>query len=337
MSLVGKVSDSVTKTNKFLGAEVGRGKKELIRRAARVAKTGKDTSIPVDDLLQVLKVRGQDLGVIDINGRLATSAPNPNDKLLIKRLFEQLGGSIDSKTKMLSISKGQTITPKQALIVTQQFGQKFEKASPQVQSIFTDALSGSDKFETVGLRGKISQLAKDLRLDGFAAANENFSKFARLKGQLKQLDASKPARIESFINRLENIGSWNMQTLSELDDLTKKHVGKTFIDDISKWNAAQDFANAKPSPLRMAFLFGLLGGVTGFDSTGDKFLTTAGTLALGSPTGAKYLLRGAEKLGAGRQIAKTAIKSTVKKGTKLPIQQAGKAAISRILRERSNK
>jgi hypothetical protein len=158
---------------------------------------------------------------------------------------------------------------------------------------------------------------------------DDFSSFMNLKENLVNLKQYKPAKIEKFINRLETLGVWEGDILNKLDKFIVDTGGKTFIKPIAQWNAAQDFVSARPNFLRFSAIAGTLGALTGFDTTQSKVGTIGGAMLIGTPAGARVLLRTAAKMGSLPKAAAHGVGRELK--TKLG-QRAAPNAISSLLR-----
>lgn len=305
--LVKKVMKHLDDTRFTLGKEVERQKKAFVAAANR-AKQKVDVGELVDNLIKDAK----ELKVITQfdTMNLPSNIPNKEDIHIVKTLLKSLG-ILDPKTGMIvrQIGKnGKTvlnISAKDAIDTIKVYGQRFDRASDNVQGLLHKFLGLDDSLRTPGLRHRTRDLAGKLGLTRYSEALDDFGNFAGLRSQLKQLNPDNPAGIETFINNLENLPTWSRkEVLQKLNKYVETTVGKGkegtgFLADIEKWNAAQDFKRARPDILRFGFIASAISAITGTPILTNPLLKYGGATLIGTPAGNKLMLKAMAKVSAG--------------------------------------
>lgn len=312
IKVVKNTINALEEVTERLGKDVGKQVKAL-EKAARLS--GKSSRIQVDDMFPALKKQAQDIGILDDFGRLNKNLPfEARDAKPILSLLNEFGSF---KNGVYSLAPGKTMPVRKAVITGRLFGNKFEKLTPQGQAALKETM---DIF-----RGKITQKANELGVKNFAVANDKYSKFLDLKAQLKQLNPKKLDGMERFVKGLERQGQFTRQNLRDLQSMSKVD----FLDNWEMWNAAQDFVGANPNMLRFGMIAGTLGLTSGFDTTESKLATFGGAALLGTPSGARTVLRGLAKVGGVPRTATGAARKTLD-------TKATSAILSRLLRSRTS-
>lgn len=286
-SIVKETVESLEKTSRKLGEDVGKQTDSLINMAR---SKGVDSRISTKDLFLTLKKHATDLGILDDFGKINSRYPNSADIKPITNLLDELGLYKDGKY-ILDINK--TISIKKALQISKAFGQKFESMNPKVQAAFYDVLNGNENAGLTGLRPTIAKMADKLGVEGYSTASKRYAGFSKLLDDLKSLDASAPSKVETFINRLERVGQIDKDNLIALDKITNKGLLKKW----ELWNAAQDFNKTDLNVLRFGAIAAAIGGVTGFQSNQSKVGTLVGAGLLGTPAGLRLIIRMANRSG----------------------------------------
>lgn len=148
------------------------------------------------------------------------------------------------------------------------------------------------------------------------------------------------AKLESFAKNLQNKTSSAKEAFAQIaDKIPKKYEGAgirgglgTVYDELRKFNAAQGFSKANPNMLRLGSIATMAGlGFLVDRNTPSGFATgTALGIGLGTPAGAKFLLKGGESLKFGAQaLLKEGVKDSVKALSHS--ERIGVATLSRLL------
>lgn len=325
-TVLGLVDDAVQTldtANEKLGQLVSKNKGELIAAARRIGPT---SNIAVEDLFKTLKSEAQRLDILDELGAINKKYPNSEEVKPIINLMRELGEIKDGK---FVATANKNIDVEKAIKLSESFGQKFDKVTPRVQKVFFDVLNGNEQAGVVGLRQRVTSFASKIGMDDYAKANENYSRFLKLRENLSALDTKNPGNIEKFINRLDSLGSVPQRDLMELE----KYAPKPFLKNWQLWNAAQDFTKANPNLLRFGAIAAALGTMTGFDTRNSQIGTFVGAAMLGTPAGLRVGVRAANAVGkiGGRETLKKVVE-----GAKKPADnRAATAVLSRLLEQKS--
>lgn len=330
--LTKRVISALDDTRASLGKDVGAMQNQLLRTARRASRSGVDVSVQTDDILNMLRVEGQRIGIIDNLGRLKSSSQvaNSADRNIVKKLMSSLGADIDNKGNIL-IRRGTKKSLEEVLPTIRSFTEKVKGVRGDANSIIQEALYGSKTYKTLGLKDLVNDIAETkLNMPQYAKTNRAFAEFMQLRDQLKQLNPDKPANIENFIKGLENIGEWNTEVLSNLESITTKTGTKPFLEDIIKWNAAQDFTEAKPNFLRVAAIAGILGIRDVFQGELPGPVQAGAGLLLGTPAGLRALmLAGSRSAGV---ISKKALMNTMLNATKAAESKTAGSILTQLLK-----
>ncbi len=313
IGIVDETVEALDRTTREFGEEVGRQTKSL-RGLSR------NEAISTDELFNVAREKARDLGILDELYRVNKNHPVTQEIKPVVSLLKELG-EIDNG--VFVAGKNKKITVDKAIQLSRTYGDKFDSVTGKVQNIFHDVLNGSDESGMKGLRAMVTETAESLGLKDYAAANSNFSSLMRLKERLRSMDTKNPGNIESFINRLENIGEIQKRDLSMLDNM----MGGNLLKKWELFNAAQDFSKANVNQLRFMSIAATLGAITGFSTKEDRIGTLGGAALLGTPAGLRTMIRVGNRVGA--PISKESLKN-VGKG----IGQANKSAVSTALLSR---
>lgn len=320
-----KIVDDTVKalddTTKAYGKEVGKQTNALIGLS-------KNQYIDTDDAFLKARDMARDLGVLDDLYRIRKDHPTSAEIKPVVSLLKDLGGEF--KGGVISKTGRQKITIAKAIQMSREYGDKFDGVSPKVQHIFHDVLTGNDDIQLKGLRTAISDVAKSLGLKEYAIANEKFASLMGLRERLTSLDTRNPGKIESFINRLENVGRVQQRDLATLDNM----IGGNLLKRWELFNSAQDFSKSNINMLRFGSIAATLGVLSGFESKESRAVTLGGAALLGTPAGLKTLIRLGNRIG--RPMNKETLKNIGSKIGSVNKSQVSTAILSRLLEQQTN-
>ena len=320
-----KIVDDTVKalddTTKAYGKEVGKQTNALIGLS-------KNQYIDTGDAFLKARDMARDLGVLDDLYRIRKDHPTSAEIKPVISLLKDLGGEF--KGGVISNTGKQKITIAKAIQMSREYGDKFDGVSPKVQHIFHDVLTGNDDIQLKGLRTAISDAAKSLGLKEYAIANEKFASLMGLRERLASLDTRNPGKIESFINRLENVGLVHQRDLKTLDNM----IGGDLLRRWELFNAAQDFSKANLNWLRLGSIATTLGVLTGFDTKESRVGSLAGAAILGTPAGLRTLIRLSNRIG--KPMSQQALKNIGSKIGNVNKSNVSSALLSRLLEQKFN-
>ncbi len=283
--------------------------------------------INTSELFGVASSKARDLGIIDDLGRINKNHPVTQEIKPVVSLLKELG-DIDNGRFVANPNK--KITVDKAIQLSRTYGDKFDSVSGKVQNIFHDVLNGSDDLAVKGLRQNVVDIAESLGLKEYSLANQKYSSLMALRERLTSLDTRNPGKIESFINRLENVGRVQQRDLATLDNM----VGGSLLKRWELFNSAQDFSKSNINMLRFGSIAATLGAISGFESKESRVGTIAGAALLGTPAGLKTLIRVGNRVG--RPMSKDALKNIGSKIGNANKIQVSTALLSRLLESKFN-
>lgn len=188
-------------------------------------------------------------------------------------------------------SQGYQVTAREALVLRNQLANSFDDLSPAGQRIIGNFLRGNGT--TIGLAGRIEDVATRAGATKFAAANAQFSEYLDLLTDLKQagFDHTNTAAMENSVKGFFK----SSQTTKFLVEQLSNRVQGDVLGKMARYSAAQAFTNANPNILRFGFVAGLF-GMSQAKTTEGRIAGLSTALLFGSPAGVRMLLTAGAKL-----------------------------------------
>lgn len=305
------------------------GKKIVTQTNSLLSKSKGE--IDITDLYNGVRRQLQGMQVLNETGEINIKALSRDVNKNIKFGTNLLGnlGALPRNTKRFpvmgvpdsfgGVNKQVKMPMKKVLGLISELSDEFDRITPRMKAVVTQVQNGLDTGEE-GLRQTIRRIAREVGNEDYINSMDSFAKFAELKEQLPQfMKGGKPT--EQFIRRLENITVSEQQALNQLD----ARAAKPFLKELEQWNAAQDFKLARPDFLRMGAIAGILGSAVGFEGKPSRGAVIGGALLLGTPSGAKFLLR------SGSKAAKVLLKNRLKQVGRVVPQKVQTPAASALL------
>ena len=308
--LVQKIQRDIFSQRNALGARVAAVKDDLL------SKTGNRKVINIADQKSRLMAELEDFGL--------TTGGQINKNFISER------GSADVSIfrKLLTRIDENSLTSRDALIIRDQLSNAVDKLSGRGKLIAIQFLRGSKDGSIKGVSNVIEDVAERAGANRFVQANRNFSNFTRALDDLG-LNVDNPVSIQNFVRGFLNKGEVDIQLLRQLDSLTEFPL----LRNIENFAAAQAFKSASPNLLRLGAVAGFI-GVSFANTPEGKLASGALGLTLGSPFGAKQLLKLGDRLV--RKNIKLPIKGAAQKIEAPVTQAASRALLTRILQLASN-
>ena len=300
---------------------------EVRRQTNALKGLSKNKYINTSELFNVASSKARELGIIDDLGRINKNHPVTQEIKPVVSLLKELG-DIDNGRFVANPNK--KITVDKAIQLSRTYGDKFDSVSGKVQNIFHDVLNGSDDIGVKGLRQNVVDIAESLGLKEYSLANQKYASLMGLRERLTSLDTRNPGKIESFINRLENVGRVQQRDLATLDNM----IGGNLLKRWELFNSAQDFSKSNINMLRFGSIAATLAALSGFESKESRVGTIAGAALLGTPSGLKTLIRLGNRIG--RPMSKEALKNIGSKIGSANKSQVSTAILSRLLEQQTS-
>lgn len=318
--LATKLVNGVVRRNKALGKMVGVG--DDWAKANFGSKSVEMRQFGVK-LLQDLS--DPSIGIVDDIGRLNKGAFTETADLRTMKQLTDLFFAKNPKTgqllpKNLRVSQLIDYKKRMSASLNSYFKSgRVNKGAERSIAQYLDEITGSIAKQTTGtgLEGAANPYVKaNLAYKGWKenlkllkANGLDLEDMTDLKSYVRNIDGEKvllSRKIGDFARKLEDKSFETRQAF----DIIAKDIGVKFngggvggtmgtlSDELNKFNAAQSFKKANPNLLRMGALAGMLGASQFISPTSPEGLMMRAALGitLGTPVGAKLLLKGGEKL-----------------------------------------
>jgi len=318
--LATKLVNGVIRRTKALGKMVGVGddwaKANFGSKIIDVKRAGRQLVLDLSD---------PSVGIMDDLGRLNRAAFTESADFRTMKQLTDLFFQESSKIQTLNpvnLRLDRLIDFKKRMSSSLRAYFKSGRVNPRAErsiAQFLDDITNSIAEETTktGLKGATNPYIKANKAFGtwkdklklLKANGLDLEDMTELKKFIVDVDGEKVLlsnKIGSFARKLEDKSFETIQAFDEIaKDLGVKFAGGgkggtlgTLTDELFKYNAAQSFLKANPNLLRLGAITTMIGVSQYISPTTPEGLVTRGALGLllGTPAGAKVLLKGGEKL-----------------------------------------
>lgn len=320
--LIQNLMSTLDDTTKSIGKDIYKSTKKLL--------TTPYQNIDVTDLYNAVRGELKNMNLLTESGvlNLKSLSKDVNKNLkFAQSLLENLGNFNENTDIFPEATKSIKLPIENVLGLMSELSDEFDRITPRMQAVVAQINNGMNSGEE-GLKPIIKKLAKATNNTDYIDSVNNYAEFMSLKEQLPQL--TKGGKFtEQFVRRIENITATEKEALTKLNARAKR----PFLKDLEQWNAIQDFKGFNPNFLRMGAIAGILGGLGGFDTKPGRGATIGGALLLGTPVGAKFLLRSGSKIG--KELTKKGL-SNVGRFAARPSVLGETALLSRLLKSKVN-
>lgn len=353
-TIAGDVSDAANAKEMALGKDVDTATKSLIKdtNGGDVINTAPVASRLLEDLSSVGILNKTDPNsMLKSYGINMTRASNANDLSQIpsytinknsplntsffQKFLGELGVNGEGgsfKTYQIDPSKPSMISVADALKIKQGFQaivNEGKSLTPVEANLAKRALYGNLEENVSGLSDQLSKVAQKVGNVQYPTANGAFSDFMKLTGNLKKagMDVDNPFNSQNFLLHVNNASPLTQPLLQKLDNT----LGNNFLQRAQAWGVNSKISDIRPNFFRLGMIGSLFGaGLLDEGGPGGRAGKLIAAGALGTPTGLRFLLKGAA--GGSGSVLRGLVNSSnaVAQGSS---NKSAQAVISQLLRK----